>query len=234
MRKLNNDGMTLVELIVSFALVGILLVVAAELISTSTNAYYEARGQSDCFQLTQTLFAEIRGSIEDAGPSEMYYAETIDGKTQLKKCYDGGNPVYFAVSNDGHAAEFTTGDGEHIALKLIDGDIVEFHYPRYKQTTAGDGVTPLVTKLSDASAVKYDSKYLGLGFKVEDLKFSVLTPDDTDSTGPGCPTIKVELIINCDRYGIFKDLKYIELYRFYEKNLWSTVKNVDDITAFYE
>lgn len=65
-KKLNNAGMTLTELTVTFAILGLFLVAATRIISYSINIYYAARGASYGLEVTNMISNKVMGMIEGA------------------------------------------------------------------------------------------------------------------------------------------------------------------------
>lgn len=64
--KLNQAGMTMVELTVTFAILGLFLVAAARVISYSVNIYYAARGASYGLEVTGMISNKVVGMMEGA------------------------------------------------------------------------------------------------------------------------------------------------------------------------
>jgi prepilin-type N-terminal cleavage/methylation domain-containing protein len=83
-RKTDIRGFTLVELIATFALLSIFITAAAVLISSTAKAYYEARGTSDSFRVSEILFDQIAGELERAQPADF---EDADGNRVTMDLY---------------------------------------------------------------------------------------------------------------------------------------------------
>lgn len=64
--KLNNKGMTLVEMITTFALIGIFMVAATRMISYVIGIYYAASGNSYGLQVSGIISGKVIGQIEGA------------------------------------------------------------------------------------------------------------------------------------------------------------------------
>ena len=65
-RILNNDGLTLIELIVTFALLGLFMVAASKVISDTVNVYYSAKSIQTGMQVSSIISTKISGEIEGA------------------------------------------------------------------------------------------------------------------------------------------------------------------------
>ena len=65
-RILNKSGATLVEMVVTFALLGLFLVVACQAVSYCAKVYYQVKGVSYGRQIASTLMDKIVGELEGA------------------------------------------------------------------------------------------------------------------------------------------------------------------------
>lgn len=65
-KKLNSAGMTMVELTVTFAILGLFLVAATRIISYTINIYYAARGASYGLEVTGMISGKVVGMLEGA------------------------------------------------------------------------------------------------------------------------------------------------------------------------
>ena len=66
--NMDNNGFTLLEMVICFALLGILLVAAAQVISSTTQVYYYSKSVTYGIQASQVVATEVRGDLEDAIP----------------------------------------------------------------------------------------------------------------------------------------------------------------------
>ena len=102
MNKENNTrGFTLVELIVTFALIGILMAVGAQMIASCYSTYYGAKSAANGAEVSQTISAYIKSELSGA----LYYGD--------------GSVV---ISADKSSAEYTDSEGNRAVLKLVGGD----------------------------------------------------------------------------------------------------------------
>lgn len=65
-KKLNNSGMTLVEMIVTFALMGLFMVAATRLISYTASIYYNIRGVTYGMEVSNVISSKVVGQLEGA------------------------------------------------------------------------------------------------------------------------------------------------------------------------
>ena len=156
MKKMDNKGMTLVEMLVSFIILGILLVVAAKVIHSCTEVYYNNRSVSYGIQAAQIVATEIRGEIEDALPLNVYDINS--------KCSAG---YYVVISDSNHVIEFIGKDGlqKKIYLKQEDSKSVlcEESWQIYDSDTLDPVASENMVSLPDK---KIDSSYIGMGYGV--------------------------------------------------------------------
>ena len=60
-----RKGATLVELVITFALIGLFAAGTCQIISTSIKVYHQVRGLNNARQVSDTLLEKITGEIED-------------------------------------------------------------------------------------------------------------------------------------------------------------------------
>lgn len=231
MEKLNNKGNTLLEIIVSFALLGILIVLAAELIASSTDVYYHAQSEGNGIQQTQLLLTEIRGELEDCQALPMYVESGEAGARTLVKAFnDSPSPVFVAVAMDGHGIEFVNAAGSHVAYEFKDGVFYEYFYPEYDIDFADTGEIESYTVKRLSYSDVFTDKKIGMGYSIRDVVFTAIIPDGTTYGGPSCPTIRVDVTLFSEEYGTYTNTEYVELYGFYSPEHRANVRTVDRIS----
>ena len=101
----NNKGMTLVETVVSFAILGVLLVVAAQIIHSCTDVFYDTKTTSYGLQAAQIVATEVSGDIKDALPMALlddtngYYIKISDGRTKIEFISSDGDKIFYSIDD---------------------------------------------------------------------------------------------------------------------------------------
>ena len=214
--KLNNKGFTLLETMICFVLLGIIVVAASQIIQSNTKVYYETKSLSYGLQISQTTLTEIRGEIENAVTYALLQSNDGTGDPVYVDKYNG---EYLAlIGGDGttySAIEFVGSDGQQrkITLDTINNILIEDITPVY---------TRLFSKQKQKQATtqkKYDSAYIGMGYIIKDIKFSLV--EKKTSGGEllpisNCPVIKIQLTVYNEKWGEYSSTDYAPLYNFTE------------------
>lgn len=217
-QKLNNKGFTLIETTVCFILLGILLVAAAQVIASSTEVYYYSKSISYGIQASQVVATEIRGDLEEAVIKQLDYV--VDNSIPVEA---SGKCIH--IGSDKKSIYFINGNGERVGYSLKpdgsgnDSELILFRdalkiYDDYFDEPVTGGYTD--TK-------KYTSQYIGMGYKVKDISFSVFDksaniPSDSVGVIAGAgdfPVIVLNLTVTNPQYGDYICTEYIALYNFY-------------------
>ncbi len=235
-KKINNDGFTLLEMVICFALLGILMVAAAQVISSSTQVYYYTKSVTYGLQTSQVVATEVKGDLCEAMPVLLKNDATDSDKvssTFENQLFDGGAYSIF-ISDDGRSIAFIKSTGEQIMYWMENDDygssttdspdiLVRSSQQVYDQ---GDYITPLYREQAKKS---FTTQYVGMNYKVKDIKFSLYTKATLESFSsieaatplPGnnmdseYPIIQLEITVNNSRYGDYTCTEYIPLYNFY-------------------
>ena len=181
-KKLNNAGMTLTEMIVTFALLALFMVAATRVISYIIGIYYAASGNSYGLQVSNMISNKIVGQIEGALPA-------VD--PQVSSDGSGIDTISFM---DETGSKITIGATPQMNAEGSMGkSYMNIHY---------DEVTEGSIKY-DAVDWKFDSKAY-LGYSVSGLKF--------EDPGSGFPknVMKMTLVLNSERYGDYTSTYYIK------------------------
>ncbi len=179
-KKFNNKGMTLVEMIATFALLGLFMVAATRVISYTVFIYSNAKGAAQGMQVSNMIANKIVGQIENANPAN------------IPTVTEGGNI---------DSISFTDGTGSNVVIsvtpQLADGapigDYINIHY---EEVTEG-------TVKYEAVDWKFDSKAY-MGYQVSGLNFSNPGDDYPDNV------LTMTLAIKSDRYGEYVSTYYIK------------------------
>ncbi|MDD7642464.1 MAG: prepilin-type N-terminal cleavage/methylation domain-containing protein [bacterium] len=183
--KLNNSGVTLTELIVTFALLGIFFVAAAGVISYVIGIYYATSGNSYGLQVSTMISNKLVGQIEGASAvmepvvSGGAISTEIDSISLVDKT--GSRITIFASPQ-------TYADG------TSEGMYINIHY---------DAVQEGSSLKYESVDWRFDAKAY-MGYIVKGLKF--------ESPGAEYPqnVLKMTLILHSDRYGDYTSTYYIK------------------------
>ena len=233
-KKIDNNGFTLLEMVICFALLGILMVAAAQIISSATQIYYYTKSVSYGTQASQIIATELRGDIEEALPLLLKDTCLTDiEKSKVSSNFASSNnfeknySVY--ISSDGSALAIINNKGEQVTYYLIDDSNVDItsdnpeilvrnSIETYDELNYNE-ITPKNRKVKE-----YTKEYVGMNYKVKDIKFSLIS-EDTNVDGkiplPGnnavskYPVIQVDVTVCNEQYGDYTCIEYIPLYNFY-------------------
>ncbi len=148
----NRRGVTLVEMIVSFALIGIFMVSAAQVISATMRIYTTTRDLDQAIQVQDTLLDKIAGELESA--------QAGNGKEE-------GDTVTLKIEASRKKVSLFDRTGCPIYITLDeDGTYLLIHYDQIVFEQEGESVI-----LSEAVDWKFD-KGMYMGMKIQDLTFS--------------------------------------------------------------
>ena len=201
--SLNNKGMTLIEMVVCFALLGILMVVAAQIIHSCTEAYYNTKTTGNGSQAAQMIATELRGELEDALP-----------------LFIKNNDYYVKIGSQQNSIEFIDEKGNDVKYRLVPtGD----GYMLQKETVAVYDTQRLSLLNSAESPIilNYDSNYIGMGYTVKDIEFSIYknstfnVPAASNSLPiSDCPVLEIKITVGNKKYDDFETREYVALYNF--------------------
>ena len=217
-RKLNNQGFTLLETMICFVLLGIIIVAAAQVIQSSTEVYYNAKSISYGLQISQATLTEIRGELENAQAFPLLKYNNDSGSYENE--YE--NNEWFAMLKDGssyNAIEFIGANGQQIKLEFDSANEIITEKGKETYTKL---FSPNTSDLGTKTIKTFDSAYIGMGYKIKDLKFTL--HEKNISTGSdeipisNCPVIKIELTVYSDKWGEYSATDYAPLYNFYGKD----------------
>ncbi|MBQ9608259.1 MAG: prepilin-type N-terminal cleavage/methylation domain-containing protein [Lachnospiraceae bacterium] len=211
-RKLNNKGMTLVELIVTFALLGLFMVAAGKVIADTVNLYYKAKSIQTGMQVSSILSTKISGEIEGA---------LTDGTL------DSSSDAVIIISEDGNKIELIDNAANHIYItnNVESGDdagyLLIYYFP-----IVDDEDNP-----STASDSKWTfDKKAYMGYKIKELKFKKLEnltdTSDEDYGKYAGNIIRMTLTLTSERYGDYTTTTYIECYNFVD--LSDTIRIIEN------
>ena len=100
-KKFNNKGMTLVEMIATFALMGLFMVAATRVISYTTSIYYNVKGATYGIEVTNAVASKIVGQLEGAkGLNTPTVTKVDDNIDQIYFTDATGSDVTVSVIDD--------------------------------------------------------------------------------------------------------------------------------------
>ncbi len=190
----DNRGMTLVELIISFMLLSMFMVVATMVISATMNIYYQARSVSYGIQVSDIIHSKIASELSGAINGDITSDDFVDSSGQK------ANGAMLIAEN---RIEFTDGTGSHVNLGLVEINGKQYFAVHYYEVPSADG-TGIVYEAVDWT---FD-KAAYMGYFVKELKFSRPMGDYDYNV------IKVELTITHPEYGDYTTTEYVECYNF--------------------
>lgn len=207
-----NHGFTLVEMIVTFMLIGLFMIAASKVIANTVTVYYEAKGTASGMQVSSIIATKIRSEIEGAKPEQIIRkVKNADGTVT-----DRTEDYVMQLSSDStlgggnetggyNKIEFTDAKGSHVYIGVnTDGYLVVHYF-----MDAADG-TP-----EDKTDWMFDKKSY-MGYTIKELKFRQPKGDYAENI------IYMNLTLHSPRYGDFTYTEYIQCY-----NLVETAAKID-------
>ena len=202
---INNRGMTLVEMIVSFALLAIFLASAAAIIGTITSMYFEIKGENYSRQVSDIILEKIESEIDGA---KFESGGTIN-EPKIQKSITGNDEVGV---DEGPAIVLTDKTDTKLKMYSDNGELVIHYYP------IGDSYGSTDWKF-DKSVYNH--------FTIDELIF--VKGDKLGSSGVDCsefgldnpgtygPDIMVVFLkIHSARYGDYYSYRFVKMYNYTE------------------
>lgn len=191
--KLNKDnrGTTLVELVVTFALLGIFMVSATFIIVYTSQLYYNTKGATNGLEVSNMIAEKVVGQIEGAKPS---------------------NPPQVTEGGDFDSITFTDATGSTVTV-TAEEQTIERNVGGAVETevTTGKYICIKYDQVKDGP-VKYDAVDWRFDYKA--YMGYVVTKLDFSNPGPDYPdnVVKMTLVLNSDKYGEYTTNYYIKCY----------------------
>lgn len=198
-KVLNNKGMTLVEMLATFALLGLFMVAATRVIAYIMGIYYAAKGNTYGLEVTNMISNKIVGQLE--GASNINSFEYDDNGISMTT----SGPIVF-------------NKGDIDVIKFVDstGSVVTFSVPN---TTQVLNINYAQTQNYDAETGEgyaetnwYFDPAAYMGYTIN--KFNFVQLYDGNEANPEYPknVIKLELEVSSPKYGDFESNYYIKCY----------------------
>lgn len=228
-KKLNNSGFTLLETMICFVLLGIIIVAASQVIASNTEVYYDAKSVSYGIQISQAVTTEIRGELEDAQSYPLLKYDNSDDVKAFVEKYPDATIKGFCValtdkdSNGSYeTVEFINSDGKQITLSLYNGEgTSNLLFNKKTELAYTDKFSKDTYKPSSSTTKEFDSKYIGMGYTIKDINFSLVAKNPTPGSSGAicnCPVIKIEVTVVNDKWGEYTSTDFAALYSMYDMN----------------
>lgn len=212
----NKKGVTIVELIVTFALISIFVVLTGQIVASAIKVYTEIQSVEYGKQVSDTIMNKIAGELSGAQVTGVQYDSLGGTDSCTMKIQDSGKAIEFRDEN-GSLVRIYSGrpmtyrynesmDREDAMPYEADNPAnwdnqLIVHYFVIKSGAGGETVYEPVDWTFDKKAYQ--------GYHIEKLKFS--RPDYNEYPWN---IIKVELKLASEAYGLYETTRYIECYNF--------------------
>lgn len=197
-----NQGLTLVEMIVTFMLIGLFMIAASKVIANTVSVYYEAKGTANGMQVSAIIASKIRGEIEGARNETI----TTEVKNEDGTTSEVTQPYVMRLSTDTtlggqnetsgyNKIEFTDAQGSHVYIGVNENGYLVVHY------------YPVVVASGEVKSTDwvFDQKAY-MGYSIKELKFTQPGGNYADNI------IYMSLTLHSSRYGDFTYTEYIQCY----------------------
>lgn len=211
-RKVKNvlngrGGVTLLELIVTFALISLFVVLSCQVMASAMNLYHKIQGISYGRQVSDTLMDKIVGEIAGAQVSIKQVTGQETEKADLSSEYT------LVIDDDGGKIDLYDGTGSPIYItsdKYTTSDINQLiiHYYRVESTQEGSEKKVIYEPVNWT----FDEKVY-LGYEIEKLQFSLADPSG-EKYLPNVIRIDLTLKHKQNKYSKFSTTRYVECYNF--------------------
>ncbi len=191
-----NAGTTLIEMIVCFALLAIFVTAAASIIASTTNLYYQVKGETYSGQVSDILMEKISSTIEGAKCGSDY----------------SQTPV---ISSDGKYIELYDRYDTHLNMGAQNGEFLIQYYAK-NSSNAGEA--------RYATIWRFDKK-LYFTYEIEELYFldvnrisstnsALLEKYGVDYQNVSYPNnvVLVLMTLKSDKYGTYRTVRPVKMY----------------------
>ncbi|MDO5155035.1 MAG: prepilin-type N-terminal cleavage/methylation domain-containing protein [Eubacteriales bacterium] len=203
-KKLHNQGMTLVEMIVTFALLSIFMVCATMIISATVQTYHRSKGLSYGMQVGDMLVSRITKELESA-QCDVTKMEKVAGEEVED----------VAMLVEKNVIQFTNKQGSHVSFELVQHDGRQYLAEKYYEVRDEGG-----NVASKEILWTFDDKAY-MGYEVKNMEFII---KDADHPSIVC----VALTLDNGTYGQYEINEYIECYQFDNSEKESYIKYYPD------
>lgn len=191
--KLNNKGVTLVELVVTFTIMAIFMVCASHIMISTMNIYYQIKGTANGLQVTSLIEKQIAGDLSAALDNNLaVYGNNNTCKGASIVIYDSGKSI-----------EFIDKKNNRVKISKDKNGYINYHYYEvYEENSEGNSVR------GDAYDWKlYKKQYMG--YKIQSINFSKANAASYKDN-----VIVMTIVLRNEKYGEYESRKYIECFNF--------------------
>ena len=181
LKKLNNAGLTMTEMIVTFALLSLFMVAATRIMSYTMMIYYAARGNTYGLEVSTMISNKIVGQLENASAATHPVVSTDD---------EGNHRISFI---DATGSSVWIGTKKIVKNGVSMGPYMTVHYDEVTE-----GSVPY-----EATDWTFDPNTY-MGYVVRGLTFEQPGIDYPDNV------VRMTLELESDRYGSYKTVSYIK------------------------
>lgn len=204
-RTHNNKGMTLVEMIVSFALLSIFVVMSTIIISNVVALYYRVRGESYARQVGDIVMKKITSEIAGAE-------------------YSSGGSVNPVISNedvDGNALIIVDSTDTKIKMYAEDGILKIYYYRIDDQNNDENDRNPVIWNFDKKMYNGYYIESLDFAWAASDENLELASPEryNISNVSKDYPAnvMAVYMRLKSGKYGTFNICRYVKIYNMPEE-----------------
>lgn len=210
-RQLNNKGMTMVELIVTFAILSIFMVATTMIMSSIVTLYFNEKEVTNSMEVVQFIQTKITGELENADASATTSVNFLASAEGGEYRNDG------AIYIGSNSIEFTNKQGSHVTISTVENSSNGKYYfnEHFEGVSGGTTINPETNEEEPIMAVdavdwQFDMKSY-LGYSIESLTFKKAELVDSAF---GSNIIQVNLTIVSKNGKSFDSVFYVDCYKF--------------------
>lgn len=203
----DRKGVTLIELIVTFALISLFVVLSCQVMASAMNLYHKIQGINYGRQVSDTLMDKIVGEIAGAQVG----IKQVSGEGKGKAAASTEHSLI--IDNSGNKIDLYDGSGSHIYItsdKYKNSDIKQLIIFYYRVETTEKGSEKKV--IYEPVNWTFDEKAY-LGYEIKELQFSLADPSG-NIYSPNVIRIDLTLKHHQNKYGDYSATRYVECYNF--------------------
>lgn len=203
-KKLNNAGLTLVEMIVTFALLGLFMVAATRVISYTVNIYYAAKGINMGLEVSNMVTDKVAGMMSGMRNDIEMNLDTLGTTLTADDSFDGSvtTTTDFPVMNqDNSAIYFVDESGCPVRIGLKNDPADSDGYLQITYFSEDNSVPGVI---SYKAVPWYFAKENYMGYNVKDFTIEKAGADYPDNV------FKLTCTVTSERFGDYTAERYIK------------------------